>query len=234
MVKHIKKVALLLCISFLSFHSVPAQAQEQEAGGFDSHKLLYGLHLGFTENRVDLYYTQGGEAYAWEDGNYSFNVPGFRIATIWDFRLGNHFRLRTMPGVMFFGRNLESIDAVVPISPSIDYKVESVLGELPVDVKFYPFRSGKIKPYLCSGLSYGFDFTSLRKDSDAESVQRLNAHDLRYTFGVGFDRDTRYLRLGMELNASFGLLSPSTGGNYDNAFYFHGGPSFSIGINIEA
>lgn len=40
---------------------------------------------------------------------------------------------------------------------------------------------------------------------------------------------------GVELKAGFGLLSPDTGGtDHTNPFYFHGGPTFGIGINIEA
>ena len=225
---------VMLFIVQLFLLSSPALAQEQDRGRFDNKKILYGIHLGFTANNVDLYYTQGGAAHALEEGNHSFAVPGFSIATMFDVRLGNYFSLRAMPGVTCFGHIWEPGNISVFVVPSGTYKVKSVLGELPVDVKFHPFRMGKWQPYITSGLSYGFDFGTLR-DSDNEDIQRLNGHDLRYTCGLGIDCDTRYLRVGVELKAGFGLLSPNTDGtDHSNTFYFHGGPTFSIGFNIEA
>lgn len=220
----------MLCIFQLSFLFAPAHSQEQNHGNMGNRKILYGLHLGFTENRVDLYHTQGGEAHALEQGNHSFYVPGFRIAVLTDMRLGRCFSLRIMPGIATFSRNWDPEGVMLP---SVDYKVESILGELPIDVKFHPFRKGNWQPYLCAGLHYGIDFVPLRKDVADGNIQRLNAHDLRYTCGLGLDCDTPYLRIGMEMKASIGLLSPSTSG-YSNPVYFHSGPTFMLGFNIEA
>ena len=219
------KGILALYILQSSLFVAPVHSQEH-AGG---RTMRYGLHLGFSENMVNLYGgTQGGEVQALD--NQSFYVPGFRIAVTGDLQMGRYFSLRVMPGVMLFGRSWEPEDVVLP---AIDYKVESVLGELPIDVKFHPFRKGSWQPYFCIGLSYGFDFASLRKDVADGSIQRLNAHDLRYTCGLGLDCDTRYLRVGVDLKASFGLIPPS-GSGHTNPVYFHGGPTFSLGFNIEA
>ncbi|KWW28243.1 MAG: PorT protein [bacterium P3] len=225
----------MLCIFPLSFLAVPARAQEQNRRGLEEHTVLYGFHLSFTENRVNLYYTQNGEAHTLEQGNHSFYVPGFRFAVMGEIRLGRCFSLRAMPGMAYFGRSWEPGNIPVSTLPSADYKVESVFGELPIDVKFHPFRMGDMQPYIFSGPSYSFDLISLRKDSDNGSIQRLNAHDLRYTCGLGLDWYTRHIKVGMELKASFGLLSPDTKGtNHDKPFYFQGGPTFCIGFNIEA
>jgi hypothetical protein len=231
MVKHIKPAALLLCISLLSLHFVPAHAQE----GFDNRKALYGLHLGFTENRVDIYHTQGGEAYALKEGNHSFYAPGTRISVIWDFRMGDHFRLRAMPGVSLIGRTWVPDNISIPTSPSVEYKVKNVCGELPIDVKWIPFRWGNRQLYLASGLSYSFDFTSFNKDLDEGTIQRLNTHDLRFICGIGYEFDTRYFRLGIELKVDcFSLLPTNTGGSHPNDFYFKNGPSFGFGFIVEA
>lgn len=63
----------------------------------------------------------------------------------------------------------------------------------------------------------------------------LNAHDLRYTCGLGVDWYTRLVRVGFELKAGFNLLPPNTNGVNNNSLsYFHCGPSFTLGLNIEA
>ena len=154
---------VMLCVFQLSFFFVPVYAQNQNRGDSDNHKVFYGIHLGFTENKVDLYYTQGGEAQALEQGDHSFYAPGFRIAVIGGVRLGKYFSLRAMPGVSIFGKSWKPSSNAEISTPSINYKVESVLGELPIDVKFHPFRIVNLKPqlvpsylvpYLTSGLSY--------------------------------------------------------------------------------
>ena len=204
---------VMLCILQLSLLALPAYSQEQPQGASDSHRLRYGLHLGFTENNVDIYSTQGGTVAS--DVDHTFYAPGFRMAVIGELPLGRCFSLRAMPGVALFS----------------SYKLESVRGELPVDVKFHPYRWGRVEPYLTSGLGYGFDFASQREDGHTY-IKPLNAHDLRYNCALGVDWQTPYVRVGLELKAGFNLLSPGTGGN--NFSYFYSGPTFGLGLNFEA
>lgn len=232
MVKHIKRAALLLCISLPSILSLPAQGQE--GGGFGNRKVLYGIHWGFTDNRADIYYSDvEGFAHPLNQGNDSFYAPGTRLNVVYDVRLGNYFRLRVMPGVSLTGRIWEPGDISIPTSSSVEYKIKNVCGKLPVDVKVYPFRWDQL--YLSSGLSYSFDFTSLDKDIDEGTIQRLNAHDFRYTCGMGYEFDTRNFRLGVELKATFGLPSSDIIlGTRPETFYYHSGPTFGFGFIIEA
>lgn len=236
MVKQINRAALLLCVSFLSIFSATSHAQELDGGGSDNKKVHYGIHWGFVDNQVDIYYSDNnGEARPLEQGNHSFYAPGTRINVVYDIRLGRFFSLRAMPGLLVYGLVWEPGDIAVPVSPSVEYKVKSVCCELPVDVKFHPFSRDDRQLYLSSGLSYGFDLASLNKESDEGTIQRLNAHDLRYTCGVGFDFDTKYLRLGVELKATFGLPSPDkVGGKLPDTFFHHSGPTFGFGFTIEA
>lgn len=225
----------VMCGFLLSLLAAPAHAQTQDNGAADNKKMLYGIHLGFTENQVNLHYTQSGVAHALEQGNHSFYVPGVRLAVMGDLQLGRCFSLRAMPGVTLMDGKWKPDNVALLALPTVDYKVESVCGELPVDVKFHPFRKGNLQPYLAFGLCYSIDFAALHGNSDNESILRLNTSDLRYTCGLGLDCDTRYLRVGVELKAGFGLLQPGTGGNdRANSLYFKGGPTFSIGFNFEA
>ena len=234
MVKHIRQAAMLLCISILSIHFL--QAQEQERGGFDNRKVLYGIHWGFTENIADIYYSDiEGFAHPLDQGNHSIFVPGTRINVMYDVRLGNYFRLRVMPGVSVFGRTWNPGNISIPISPSVEYKVKRVCGELPVDVKFQAFNWDNQRLYFTSGISYNMDFNSFEKETDDGTIQRLNGHDLRYTCGVGLDFDTRFFRLGVELKATFGLPSPGIISNTrPDSFYYHSGPTLGFGFIIEA
>lgn len=225
----------MLCVLQLSLLSMPAHSQEQDSSALDNHKVSYGLQLGYTINTVDLYSTHNGTAQALTEGNHTICAPGFRIATIGEFQLGRHFSLRVMPGVSLFSTNWEPTGVMLPASlQSYNYRIESVCGELPVDVKFRAKRLGKVEPYLTAGLSHRFDFATLRKDSDAGDIQSLNAHDLLFSFGYGLDWYTRYLKVGFEFKASYGLLPTRTGGDLANPIYFHNGNGISLGLNFEA
>ena len=172
---------------------------------------------------------ENGEVLALEQGNHSFYAPNFRLAVIYDLRLNRCLSLRVMPGVKLLDYQWEPGIAVVN-RPSI-YKLESVCGELPVDIKLHPFRKGNFEPFVLGGIVYGFDFTSLR--NDIEGVSQMNAHDFRCNFGIGVDCYTPILKLGVELKAGFGIIQPNTTSN-DNPFYFKNGPTFSLGVSIEA
>ena len=232
MVKQIKKV-MMLCIMQLSLLGISIHAQEH--GGLGNRKVFYGLHLGFTENRVKIGYCDAdGVVHALQQGNSSFCASGFDVAVMYELRMGHLFSLRTMPGIALLNAKWDP-DGVSVIPLSFDYKVESVLGELPIEVKFHPFSWGDIEPYLVSGLKYSFDFVSLRNGSDGGCVRRVNAHDLSYTCGLGLDWYTRYLRLGVELKAAFSHLPSDDGSTgHPNTIYFHSTPTFTIGLNIEA
>lgn len=200
-----------------------AKAQNDSQDSYENHKVLSGVYVGFTENKVDI-------PRASMNSNRSFYVPGFRIAVMDEVRLGSSFSLRVMPGISVFGCNWEA-DFADPVLHAATFKVESVCGEIPVDVKFHPFRKGCLQPYIASGLSYGYDFATLREDSGNDLIHRASPHDLRFNCGLGLDCYTRYLKVGVELKAGFRLLSPGTPSPVD--FYFQGGPAFSLGINIE-
>lgn len=213
----------IVLLSLLSLLAGAAHAQNQDNGAFSNRKFLYGIHLGVTNNEFDLYSTHGGliasqDGTLHTDGSNRYEY-GFRFAVIGEARLGRCFSLRVMPGVSLYST----------------LRMERVRGELPVDVKFNPFRWGKVEPYLTSGLGYAYDFATLRDDSHKPfNFKPLNAHDLRYTCGLGVDWYTRLVKVGLEMKAGFGLLPPDTDGvSHSSNTYFHVGPTFSIGLNIE-
>lgn len=222
-----QKCFFVFCIFQLLI--LPTPVRSQESKGLDDRRSLFGLHLGFGESKTDIYHVENGEVLALDQGNHSFYSPNFRLAVIYDLRLNRCLSLRVMPGVKLLDYQWKPGIAVVN-RPSI-YKLESVCGELPVDIKLHPFRKGNFEPFVLGGIVYGFDFTSLR--NDIEGVSQMNAHDFRCNFGIGVDCYTPILKLGVELKAGFGIIQPNTTSN-DNPFYFKNGPTFSLGVSIEA
>ena len=203
---------LCYCLALLALPCAPLHSQVGNLGKFDSRLLHWGIQVGFTNSKFDLEYSQDEELREVLQGSTSYFSPGFHIAVIGDLRLNNWFNLRILPGVTIITRE-------VTFSWEKDYyqthrltelsrNVESVYGDLPIELKFRSMRYGNFRPYLTAGISYGFDFASLRKNRNRtdQSIIRLEPHDFRYSMGVGFDVFLVYVKFALELKMTFGLI----------------------------
>lgn len=174
--------------------------------------LHYGIQVGYTQSKFDLQYSENEQLRQTLQGVTSYYAPGFHIAVIGDLRLGNWFNLRMLPGVTLVTREInyswESQYLATHRLAERSRNVESVYGDIPIEFKFRSVRDGDFRPYLTAGVSYGFDFASLRKNRNEtnQSIVRLQASDLRYTMGMGFDVFLRYVKFAIELKMNFGLL----------------------------
>lgn len=188
-----------------------AKAQVTYLAAYDKKKIHYGIQLGYTMSKFDLYYTEDPNVRDKEQGTTSYYTPGFHIAVLADLRLGNYFNLRCIPGLTLINRDLTYTwsESYSHIYNNLDTKrtVESVYGEIPVDLKFRAMRWRNFRPYLTGGVSYGFDFASLRnnKNNNNQAIVRLNTSDFRYTAGIGFDFYLRYVKFAIEMKMSFGI-----------------------------
>ncbi len=207
-------VAIIFHFSFFAFHFNEVSAQNQIANlmSFDNNLLHFGIQVGFTDSKFDLGFSEDDELRRKIQGTTSYFKPGFHIAIIGDMRLNRFFNLRLLPGVTFITRGLEYSWEPNALAANLKAEtwrtVESVYGDIPIEIKFRAIRYGNFRPYLVTGLSYGFDFASLRKNrnSTQESIVKLSASDFRYTAGVGFDVFLFYVKFAIELKMAFGLM----------------------------
>ena len=201
-------LVVLFCL-FLSFGS---HAQVGNLGQFDSRLLHWGIQVGYTQSKFDLNFIEDSLIRQTLQGTTSYYSPGFHIAIIGDLRLNKWFNLRLLPGVTLITRDVtyswEQAYLETHRLAERSRNVESVYGDIPIELKFRSVRWGNFRPYLTAGASYGFDFASLRKNKNQtdQSIIRLEPHDLRYSMGVGFDVFLKYVKFAIELKMTFGLL----------------------------
>ncbi len=205
---HFSFLLVALLLFQLSSHAQSAG----NLGNFDSRQLHYGIQIGLTQSKFDLQLNEDAALRDTMQGVTSYFTPGFHIAVIGDLRLGEFFNLRMLPGVTIITRNLsyswENGYLASHRLAELERAAESVYGDIPIELKFRAKRYGNFRPYITAGGSYGFDFASLRKNRNRnnESILRLQASDLRYTMGLGFDFFMRYVKFAIELKMNFGLL----------------------------
>ncbi len=192
--------------------SIQGQTRASHLGSFDNRKLHYGIQVGYTQSKFDLRFSENDTLRQNILGVTSYYSPGFHINVIGDLRINDHLNLRLLPGVTLISRDMAYSWSEAYTSTHWKYDtrrtVESVYGEAPIEIKFRANRYTDFRPYLTAGASWGFDFASLRKNknNNDESIIRLNAIDLRYTAGVGFDFFLRYVKFAIEFKMAFGML----------------------------
>lgn len=205
---------VLSILAFLLLFGSIALAQNGLAylGSFDQRLLHFGIQVGYTQSKFDLTYTEDEDVRELIQGTTSYYAPGFHINVIGDLRINDYLNLRLVPGITLIDRNLsfswEKGYQATHWKTEDHRNVESVYGEIPLELKFRAMRYKNFRPYVLGGGSFGFDFASLRKNKNNanESIVRLNAVDLRYTTGVGFDIFLRYVKFAIEFKMAFGLL----------------------------
>lgn len=192
--------------------AMQGQTRAAHLGSFDNRLLHWGIQVGYTQSKFDLRFSENDTLRQTIQGVTSYYSPGFHINVIGDLRLNDNLNLRLLPGITLISRDMAYSWSETYTSTHWKYDlrrtVESVYGEIPIELKFRAKRYTNFRPYLTAGASWGFDFASLRKNknNNDESIIRLNAIDLRYTAGVGFDFFLRYVKFAIEFKMAFGLI----------------------------
>ena len=198
-------------MALLSLLSSNVNAQVGNLGKFDSRLLHYGIQVGLTMSKFDLEFSSDEALRQELQGTTSYYAPGFHIAVIGDLRLSKWFNLRLLPGVTLITRDVtyswEPGYLASHRLAELSRNVESVYGDFPIELKFRSIRYNNFRPYITAGVSYGFDFASLRKNRNRtdESIIRLEPSDFRYSMGLGFDVFLRYVKFAIDLKATFGF-----------------------------
>ncbi|KWW32077.1 MAG: PorT protein [bacterium P3] len=178
---------------------------------FDDKLLHYGIRVGLSRSKFDLEFTRDDDIRTAVQGTASYYSEGFHIAVVGDLRVGRYFNLRALPGITLIDRDIyyNWEPGYMAAHPLLERhrSVESVYGDLPLEIKFRAWRWNNFRPYLTGGGSYSFDFSSLRKNknNNDESIIRLNSNEFRYTVGVGADFFLRYVKFAVELKMAFGI-----------------------------
>ncbi len=230
--KHIY-IVLFLLIGLTSFGQ---RAHVLHLTNFDNKKIHFGFSLGLNmqDYRLNHWSPIGNNSEFVED-NTLINVdgkqisgqdtvradietlvPGLTVSIVTNFRLGEYFDLRFLPGLSFGERRMAySIqDGTTPNArhlPIYDIyagnndlqyiSVKSTYLDFPLLVKYKSSRLNNQSPYIISGLAYRIDISK----SGEEDLVQLKRGGLYFEAGVGLDSYLRFFRFSTELKVSLGL-----------------------------
>lgn len=131
-------------------------------------------------------------------------TPGFHIQVVSNYRLGEYFDFRFLPGVSFGQRTLNFfIDDTLKNG---DQKLESNFLEFPFLIKYKAKRLNNFRPYVISGVNFRYDLAKTLSEDDGIYIG-LKRFDTYFEAGAGIDCYMPYFKMSIELKFSLGFLN---------------------------
>ncbi|TVR71228.1 MAG: PorT family protein [Marinilabiliales bacterium] len=179
------------------------------------------MHFGFTLGVNTMDFRIRASEYAVNEGLFaevSTLTPGFNINIVSNFRLGNHFDFRMLPGVAFGQRRINYYripGGRVPGESGWDSRsepikegyqdMESSFIEFPFIFKYKSVRINNYRPYLIAGTSLRYDLAKNFSEEDGIYLS-LKPFDVYLETGFGIDFYLPFFKFSTELKYATGFL----------------------------
>ena len=174
----------------------------------------YAIHFGFCLGlNVMNFKVTPNIASAQNDSmvaNVSTATPGFNIQIISNYRLGEYFDLRFLPGIAFGQRSLDFYKNNTLVNS--DHRLESNFLEFPLLLKYKAKRKVNMRPYVITGVNCRVDLAH-NYNEDQKIYLQLKRFDYYLEAGSGIDFYLEFFKLSVELKFSYGfnnMLNPRT------------------------
>lgn len=204
---HGLQIRILILIGLALPHLVEAQYNKgnQNFRAFDDKSYYFGLTFGF--NQSD-FLVNHSKTFILND---SFNIsqglggPGLNVSMIGNLKLGKSFDFRFLPGFSFADRKLYYLSTdneLEQIKP-----IESVLVQLPFQVRFKSDPFHDMRVFVLSGIKYTYDVASnarIRKEQ-ASRIIRISPHDFAVEVGAGLQFFMPFFIFSPEIKYSHGI-----------------------------
>jgi hypothetical protein len=179
------------------------------------------MHFGFTLGLNTMDFRIRASRFAAANDLYaevSTLTPGFNINVVSNFRMGNYFDLRILPGVSFGQRKIDyyTMDGL-PLPGNVSHdgsagpllltsqELESSFLELPVILKYKSVRINNYRPYLLGGINFRYDLARNFNEDDGIYLD-LNPFDTYLETGFGIDFYLPYFKFSTELKYAMGVF----------------------------
>ena len=135
------------------------------------------------------------------------NAGGFALGLSATARLTNRFEARFNPQLVFMDRNifykLKYPDK--ELGTEVTKKIESVIVNFPLQIKFNSDRIGNFRVYMLGGGKVDFDLASNARARKAEELVKIQKLDFGIEAGIGFNFYFQSFIFSPEIKISNGL-----------------------------
>ncbi|HEX3008866.1 MAG TPA: porin family protein [Bacteroidales bacterium] len=183
------------------------QAQKPKVLNYSTHDdkaIHFGFCLGL--NSMDFIIQNSFSSFQKDSlrADIGKPVPGFHIQIVSNYRLGEYFDLRFLPGISFGQRDINFFKNNVLVNEK--HKLESNYLEFPILLKYKAKRLNNVRPYIVTGPNLRVDLAKTFSEDD-EIYMDLKRFDIYHEVGVGMDFYLPYFKLGVEIKYSYGFFN---------------------------
>jgi len=207
-----RKITILLLAFF--GHPLSAVCQIREKINLPDHdekRIHFGINLGF--NRSHFSFTHHDPVFLQQDSIMtieSVNSTGINLAWLVNFKLSEHFAIRTYPVNLTFTEKafeygLSKPDPTEGEDFITTKKVQSITLTFPVQLKFQSDRIDNFRVYMMAGGKAEYDLASNAGARKAENLIKLRRFDYGVEAGVGFHFYFQMFVLTPEIKMGWGI-----------------------------
>jgi len=210
-----KGLVILFCFLIVS----EAHSQTQGNRNFLAYKnkdYYFGITLGFNSSK---HFTVPSNEFLNTDNIQVIQGAqsvGFDVNGIVNFKIGENFDIRSLPGFSFATRTLQfaPVEGYTSIAPACStgshlecQDLESILVKFPFHVRYKSAPFQDKRAFVVTGLNYAFDVASNSKVREelARNLIQVSPHDFQFEVGVGMQFFFPYFILSPEIRFSQGL-----------------------------
>lgn len=207
---HRRKIGVLIAL-FSCITLVSGQYKGRQNINYDDYKskdLYFGISLGFNSSKHQVFHARkfiGNPDVQLARGAAS---AGFDVHGIINYKFGEFFDFRMLPGISFATRQLdfnEQIDPMTQIRTVNRKTVESIFAEIPFHIRYKSAPYKDKRAFIVAGLNYSFDVASNSQTRQADDFIKISPHDFQLEAGFGMQFFFQFFILSPEIKYSQGI-----------------------------
>ena len=202
------KLIICLSIGLMSTSTIYGQINRGNYNYLDykNKDYYFGISLGLNTSQHQVFHSREFI----DNTNFlrAQGAPagGFNVQGIVNYKIGDFFDIRTLPGFTFATRHIDfqsTEDAITALPPRTT--IESIFVNIPFLVRFKsaPYRDKRA--YIVAGINYSFDVASNSRSRGAEELIQIDPHDFQIEAGIGMQFFFPYFILSPEIKFSQGI-----------------------------
>ena len=170
---------------------------------YDDYKrktYYFGISLGFNSSKHQVFHSKdfiGNPQIQLAQGAPGL---GFNVHGIVNYKFGEFFDFRMLPGISFATRHLD-------FNVNSRTSVESIFAEMPLHIRYKSAPYKDKRAFVVAGLNYSYDVASTSKTRQADSFIKISPHDFQLEVGLGMQFFFPFFILSPEIKFSQGITN---------------------------
>lgn len=200
---------------FIFFAVVPACSFAQfgweiNMPDHDEKNVHFGINAGINRSHYNVLHHPQFLAFDSVNVIESINSTGLNLAWMVNFRLSNHFDLRTYPVNLVFTEKAFEYTLKTPDAGALEdtvttKKVQGITLAFPVQIKFTSDRIQNFKVYMMGGAKVEYDLAANSGKKNIDDIITLKKLDYGLEAGIGFHFYFPVFVLTPEIKIGYGM-----------------------------